>query len=118
MLIICVFDLQILSQVLVIFVIVDGNFVYNFNELEWVKGQFYVNVWLILCIVWIDLVSGNVVGWIDFIGFGFKFEEIVDFVNDVFNGIVWDVKGQCLFVIGKCWLKIYEIQFMGLKFLC
>ena len=110
-----VLDPQTLSQVSAIFVTADGNPVQNLNELEWVKGQLYANVWLTSRIARIDPASGNVVGWIDLTDLGPKPEETADPANDVLNGIAWDAKGQRLFVTGKRWPKIYEIQLTGPK---
>ena len=110
-----VLDPQTLSQVSAIFVTADGNPVQNLNELEWVKGQLYANVWLTSRIARIDPASGNVVGWIDLTGLGPKPEETADPANDVLNGIAWDAKGQRLFVTGKRWPKIYEIKLSSPK---
>ncbi|MGA0587154.1 glutaminyl-peptide cyclotransferase [Dyella sp. KRB-257] len=113
--IIRVLDPQTLSQVSAIFVTADGTPVQNLNELEWVQGQLYANVWLTSRIARIDPASGHVVGWIDLTGLGPKPEETADPANDVLNGIAWDAKGQRLFVTGKRWPKVYEITLTGPK---
>jgi glutaminyl-peptide cyclotransferase len=105
-------DPQTLSQVSAIFVTADGKPVQNLNELEWVKGQLYANVWLTSRIARIDPASGHVVGWIDLTGLGPSAGETGDPTNDVLNGIAWDAKGKRLFVTGKRWPKIYEIELL------
>ncbi len=110
-----VLDPQTLSQVSAIFVTADGTPVQNLNELEWVKGQLYANVWLTSRIARIDPASGKVVGWIDLTGLGPKPGETADPTNDVLNGIAWDAKGQRLFVTGKRWPKVYQIELIPPK---
>jgi len=105
-----VLDPQTLSQVSAIFVTADGAPVQNLNELEWVNGQLYANVWLTSRIARIDPASGHVVGWIDLTGLGPKSDETFDPTNDVLNGIAWDAQGKRLFVTGKRWPKVYEIE--------
>ena len=46
----------------------DGAPVTNVNELEWVKGEIYANIWMTNRIARIDPASGKVVGWIDLTG--------------------------------------------------
>jgi len=105
-----VLDPLTLDQLSSIMVTADGTQVKNINELEWVKGQIYANVWLTSRIARIDPVSGNVVGWIDLSGLGPKPEETIDPTNDVLNGIAYDAEHDRLFVTGKQWPKIYEIK--------
>lgn len=110
-----VLDPQTLSQTAAILVTADGAPVKNLNELEWVKGQIFANVWLTSRIARIDPDSGDVVGWIDLSGLGPKPDETDDPTNDVLNGIAWDAKGGRLFVTGKRWPKIYEIELVPPK---
>lgn len=105
-----VLDPETLSQVSTILVTADGAAVKNLNELEWVKGELFANVWLTQRIARIDPASGDVTGWIDLSGLGPKPDETGDPTNDVLNGIAWDAKGERLFVTGKRWPKIYEIE--------
>lgn len=86
----------------------DGHAVGNINELEWVNGEIYANIWLTRRIARIDPKSGAVVGFID-LG-GLAPEHTTDPVNDVLNGIAWDARDQRLFVTGKRWPHIYEIR--------
>lgn len=110
-----VLDPETLDQVSAIFVTADGKPVQNLNELEWVKGQIFANVWLTSRIARIDPASGDVVGWIDLSGLGPKPGETDDPSNDVLNGIAWDAKGQRLFVTGKRWPKVYQIELVPPK---
>jgi glutaminyl-peptide cyclotransferase len=105
-----VLDPQTLKQVGKIDVTANGRPLPNLNEIEWVKGQIYANVWLTHRIARIDPASGKVVGWIDLTGLGPKPEETVDPANDVLNGIAYDAQHDRLFVTGKRWPQIYEIR--------
>ncbi|WP_426701214.1 glutaminyl-peptide cyclotransferase [Rhodanobacter sp. Col0626] len=92
-----------------IMVTADGEPVTNLNELEWVKGQLYANIWLTNRIARIDPVSGHVVGWIDLSGL-FDISQMPDPGNDVLNGIAYDAAHDRLFVTGKRWPKLFEIK--------
>lgn len=105
-----VLDPDTLHQVGHIDVNADGKPLKNINELEWVNGQIYANVWLTRRIARIDPDSGNVLGWIDLTGLGPAPDTLPDPANDVLNGIAWDAGQQRLFVTGKCWPKVYEIR--------
>ncbi len=87
----------------------DGVPVTNLNELEWVDGEIYANVWLTDRIARIDPASGHVVGWIDLGGL-FDNSQLPNPGDDVLNGIAWDAKHRRLFVTGKCWPKLFEIE--------
>ncbi|HET6431974.1 glutaminyl-peptide cyclotransferase [Dyella sp.] len=113
--IIRVLDPQTLSQVSTLLVTAEGSPVKNLNELEWVNGELYANVWLTQRIARIDPASGDVVGWIDLAGLGPASGETADPTNDVLNGIAWDGEGKRLFVTGKRWPKIYEIELVPPK---
>lgn len=82
------------------------------NELEWVKGELYANIWMTDKIVRIDPVSGKVVGWIDCTGLLAPQDRIEDGPQetDVLNGIAYDAPGDRLFVTGKRWPKLFEIK--------
>lgn len=78
------------------------------NELEWVKGEIYANVYQTDRIARIDPASGNVVGWIDLSGILSPADRAGQV--DVLNGIAYDVKGDRLFVTGKLWPKLFQIR--------
>jgi glutaminyl-peptide cyclotransferase len=90
-------------------VTVDGKPLRNVNELEWVKGEIYANVWQTNFIVRIDPTSGRVVGVINLAGL-LKPADIVQGQTDVLNGIAYDAKNDRLFVTGKNWPKLFEIR--------
>lgn len=85
-----------------------GTPVPNLNELEVVKGQIYANVWQTDRIAMIDAASGFVTGWIDLTGLLTPVERMSGV--DVLNGIAYDPKSDRLFVTGKLWPKLFEIQ--------
>lgn len=105
-----VLDPESLKVTRLIHVTAGGKPVLNLNELEWVKGQLYANVWMTNHIARIDPETGHVVGWIDLTGLGPKPDETGDPYNDVLNGIAYDAKGDRLFVTGKRWPKIFQIR--------
>lgn len=87
----------------------DGVPLRNINELEWVKGEIYANVWQTDRIARIDPATGHVVGWIDLKGLMDK-TRLDDLGNDVLNGIAYDAVHDRLFVTGKRWPSLFEIR--------
>ncbi len=104
-----VLDPETLAEDSAIYVTHDGIPTVNLNEIEWVKGQIYANVWLSNRIARIDPSSGHVVGWIDLDGL-FDTRTLPDPGNDVLNGIAYDAEHDRLFVTGKCWPFVFEIE--------
>jgi glutamine cyclotransferase len=90
-------------------VTLDGKPLRNVNELEWVKGEIYANVWQTNSIVRIDPATGHVVGIINLAGL-LNASDIVPGQTDVLNGIAYDAKKDRLFVTGKNWPKLFEIK--------
>ncbi|HLI83295.1 MAG TPA: glutaminyl-peptide cyclotransferase [Bryobacteraceae bacterium] len=86
----------------------DGAPVDQLNELEWVKGEVYANVWQTDRIARIDPASGKVVGWIDLTGILSPADR--ERQVDVLNGIAYDAAANRLFVTGKLWPKLFEIK--------
>jgi glutamine cyclotransferase len=84
-----------------------GKPVPQLNELEYVKGEIFANVWTTDYIARIDPQSGKVTGWIDLRGLLSAREREA---TDVLNGIAYDAAGNRLFVTGKLWPKIFEIR--------
>jgi glutaminyl-peptide cyclotransferase len=107
-----ILDPETLATVGSIMVTDDGNPVLNLNELEWVKGEIYANVWMTNRIARIDPATGHVKGWIDLTGL-FDSSKLPDPGNDVLNGIAYDAKQDRLFVTGKRWPKLFEILLTG-----
>lgn len=102
----------------------DGKPLMQINELEWVKGEIWANVWHserpeILgkpnYIARIDPNSGKLLGWIDLAGISPDDQPRSDDPYDekaenTLNGIAYDAAGDRIFVTGKQWKKIYEIK--------
>jgi glutaminyl-peptide cyclotransferase len=76
------------------------------NELEFIKGDVYANVWLTDRIAIIAPATGRVTAWLDLAGLRPPAPQ----GNDVLNGIAYDAAGNRLFVTGKLWSKLYEIR--------
>jgi len=85
-----------------------GHPLVNLNELEYVRGQIYANVWQTDWIVRISPRTGKVLGWIDLSGLRDK-GQLTD-PDAVLNGIAYDPKSDRLFVTGKLWPKLFEIK--------
>jgi len=78
------------------------------NELEYVHGEIYANVWHTDRIVRISPSSGRVLGWIDLAGL--LPENQRSDPEAVLNGIAWDSAHDRLFVTGKLWPRLFEIK--------
>ena len=87
----------------------NGEPVKNLNELEWVKGELFANIWETDRIARIDPKTGKIVGWIDCAGL-LPPAERTPGSDSVLNGIAYDAKGDRLFVTGKNWPKLFEIR--------
>jgi glutaminyl-peptide cyclotransferase len=91
------------------FTVHDGtSSVGQLNELEFVRGEIFANVWQTDRIVRISPLDGRVTGWIDLAGLLPASDRISG--ADVLNGIAYDSPGNRLFVTGKLWPKLFEIQ--------
>jgi glutaminyl-peptide cyclotransferase len=90
-------------------VTLEGKPVNNLNELEWVRGEIYANLWQTNWILRIDPHDGHVVGAINMAGL-LSPSDIVKGQTDVLNGIAYDAKSDRLFVTGKNWPKLFEIR--------
>jgi len=80
----------------------------NLNELEYIDGRIYANIWLTDWIVIIDPENGRVTGRIDLTGLLDEVDRT--FNTDVLNGIAYDMEQNRLFVTGKRWPKVFEIE--------
>lgn len=89
-------------------VLADGKPVDRLNELEWINGEIFSNVWQTNEVVRIDPDSGRVRGVIDFSGLLAPQDHGPD--TDVLNGIAYDAANDRLFVTGKRWPKIFEVR--------
>lgn len=86
----------------------NGRPVRLLNELEYVKGEIFANVWMTNMIARIDPKSGTVKGWLDFSTLAR--ENLSSDPDAVFNGIAYDAQKDRLFVTGKLWRALYEIR--------
>lgn len=86
-----------------------GKPVIDINELEYIKGEIWANVWQKGDIIRIDPANGKILGRIDF-------EKLMDDTMDksrdadVLNGIAYDAKNDRIFITGKKWNKLYEVK--------
>jgi glutamine cyclotransferase len=106
-------DPETFAQTDKIMVCEQDTLVWGLNELEYVDGQIYANVWPTERIARIDPQTGQIIGWIDMKG-------LADGQNDgdldaVLNGIAYDPVNKRLFVTGKNWPKLFEIKLTGPK---
>lgn len=83
--------------------------VLRLNELEYVNGEIWANIWLTDRIARIDPASGKVLSWIDLSGL-LSEEDRAGLNTDVLNGIAYDSASDRLYVTGKLWPKLYEIE--------
>ena len=84
-----------------------GQPVGNLNELEYVRGEIFANVWRTGLILRIDPQSGEVKGVVDLRAL---VRENGGGSDNVLNGIAYDAEGDRLFVTGKNWPRLYEID--------
>ena len=83
----------------------------NLNELEFVDGKIYANVWQQDRIAIIHPDSGQVTGWIDLARLKSRMPPLSPGpLRPILNGIAYDAAGRRLFVTGKLWPKLFEIR--------
>jgi len=94
---------QIVGQVEVMY---DTEPVTSLNELEYINGKVYANIWMQEKIAIINPETGQVTAWIDLQGL----KDAQNLHSDVLNGIAYDTETERLFVTGKLWSNLYEIE--------
>ena len=104
-------DPETFEEIYQIEVTANGIPVTGINELEYIQGEIYANIWKKELIARINPLTGQVVGWIDLKGI--LSPENHSETVDVLNGIAYDVKNERLFVTGKFWPKLFEIELVG-----
>jgi glutaminyl-peptide cyclotransferase len=87
----------------------DGKPVPQVNELEWVKGKIYANVWHTDMLIIVDPTRGDVTGVVDLTGL-MPTSQRPPGPDSVLNGIAYDAVHDRLFVTGKNWPKLFEIR--------
>jgi glutaminyl-peptide cyclotransferase len=90
----------------------DDAAVTNLNELEYINGEIFANIWHSSRIARIDPRSGRVLAWIDLTALVGRESHGPE---DVLNGIAYDTHRGRLFVTGKCWSEIIEIKLESQK---
>ncbi len=86
----------------------EGRPVRHINEMEWIEGRLWANIYLTNEIVIIDPADGRVEGVVDFTGIASQLT--VDATTDVMNGIAYDPATKRIFVTGKNWNRLFEIE--------
>ena len=84
------------------------NEVNELNELEFIGGEVWANVWMTDLIARVDIKTGRVNAWVNLAGL--RPDSALKDPDAVLNGIAYDASGKRLFVTGKRWDKLYEIQ--------
>jgi glutaminyl-peptide cyclotransferase len=102
-----VLDPDTLAEKSRIHVTCDGHPIKNINEVEWVKGQIYADIWLTNLMAMIDPTSGDIVGLVDMSDL--RMLAATTQAVDVVNGIAYDATGDRLFVTGKLWPTLYQV---------
>ncbi len=103
-----VIDPATMKQVRTINVTVNGESLSYLNELEWIDGRIWANVYTLDQIVIINPVTGVVEGVVNLQGLLPESERTPS--TDVLNGIAWDSEQRRLFVTGKNWGRLFEIR--------
>ncbi|XP_057527622.1 glutaminyl-peptide cyclotransferase-like [Amaranthus tricolor] len=93
----------------------EGLEVHNLNELEFVNGEVWANIWQTDCIVRISPEDGTILGWILLPQLREGLVAAGEKDIDVLNGIAWDSSTQRIFVTGKLWPKLFEIKLKPMK---
>ena len=88
----------------------EYNLVKNINELEYVKGEIWANIWTTETIVIIDPKTGKITGEINLSGLSGTIMQSQKEQIDVMNGIAWNPVTDKIYVTGKFWPKIFEIK--------
>mmetsp|Transcript_35568 Transcript_35568/g.69663 ORF Transcript_35568/g.69663 Transcript_35568/m.69663 type:complete len:333 (-) Transcript_35568:55-1053(-) len=87
----------------------NGKPLYKVNELEYVHGEIWANIWFKDSIARISPKDGSVIGWIDLAGLHPHRSKSAR-NEDVLNGIAWDKDRDRLWVTGKLWPSVFEIE--------
>lgn len=99
-------DPETMAPVSTLRVTANGCPVEKLNELEWVDGEIYANIWQTNLIARIDPKTGEVRGFLDVSGLGPQARG----EDDVANGIAYDAAAKRLFVTGKRWPQLYQVK--------
>lgn len=94
----------------------NNGAVASINELEFVNGVIYSNIWMTNYIIKIDTASGKVIGKADFSNVLNRYapgaiSDQSQATDEVLNGIAYDSTGKRFFITGKHWPKLFEVKF-------
>jgi len=103
-------DPETLLPIKTISVTENGYVKDNLNELEFINGYLYANIWTTNTIVKIDTTSGKITGEIDLTSLADEAKNIYPGSLEM-NGIAYDSATDKILITGKMWPKIYEIKF-------
>ena len=94
-----------------------GKPVDQLNELEFVQGRVYANIWHSSRIAVLDPQTGHVLSWLDLGDLEKRFTKPAgwDAEEHVLNGIAYDAQTRHLLITGKCWPKMFELKVEGLN---
>ncbi|MBO9622147.1 MAG: glutaminyl-peptide cyclotransferase [Sphingomonas sp.] len=99
-------DPETLKQQRTLKVTANGCPVEELNELEWIDGEIWANIWRTDLIARIDPTTGKVKGFVDVAALGPANPD----VDEVPNGIAYDAAAKRIFVTGKMWPELYEVR--------
>ena len=99
------------KQQKVLTVKMNGRPVQMLNELEWIDGKIWANVYMTDMIVIINPSDGTVEGTVDCSGLLPR--SLRDANMDVLNGIAYNPKGGKIYLTGKCWKRLDEVRLVG-----
>ncbi|MCX6326161.1 MAG: glutaminyl-peptide cyclotransferase [Bacteroidia bacterium] len=105
---VCFYEPEMFTVVSRIEVYDNERKVDQLNELEYINGEIWANIWMTDLIARIDPASGKVLAYIDLKGILPESERKAD--TDVLNGIAYDDAGKRVFITGKKWPKLFEIR--------
>lgn len=107
-------DTKTFSEIKKIEVANDKGFINYLNELEYINGQIYANVYTSDLIVVIDPATGKILSEIDLKGVINMYKKPTDTI-DYLNGIAYDTKKDILFITGKWWPRLFAIELKPLE---
>jgi glutamine cyclotransferase len=101
-------DPETMSIVDTVKVTFEGEEVTRINELEYIEGKVYANIWQTDRIAIIDPATGFVLSWIDLTGLKEELDTTIGV--DMLNGIAYDPETEKIYVTGKLWPNLFKIQ--------
>ncbi|MEZ4706520.1 MAG: glutaminyl-peptide cyclotransferase [Caldilineaceae bacterium] len=103
-----IWDPETLAELGQIHVTGEGQPVVRLNELEYINGQIYANIWQTDRIAVIDPATGHVTAWLNLTGILAPADRTGG--EDVLNGIAYNAENDTLYITGKLWPKLFEIR--------